>query len=55
LPSLFADERAGVVVAVPSLLNCVGELLPLVAEDMADAVSDENESIAGPVKHARHS
>jgi len=30
-----------------SLLNCVGELLPLVAGDMADAVSDEKESIAG--------
>jgi hypothetical protein len=42
LPSLLP----GVFIAVPSLLNCVGELLPLVADDMADAVSDEKASIA---------
>jgi hypothetical protein len=46
LPSLLADERPGVVVAVPSL-NCVGELLLVVAEDIAEAVSDEKGSIVG--------
>jgi hypothetical protein len=35
-----------VVVAVP-LSNCVGELLPVVADDIADADSGEKESIVG--------
>ena len=56
LPSPLADARPGTVVAVPSmsLLNRIGELLPLVAGDMADAVSDEKESIAESMKHTSH-
>lgn len=46
LPSLLPGGPPGVVVEGPSL-NCVGELLLLVAEDIADPFSGEKESILG--------